>query len=80
MYCISIAQDYGAYLTHRLYHFPFLYRHFHKLHHKYKQPTAFSVTALHPVEFIHMQLVLASPIVFVPVHWSKSFISCYIIR
>ena len=29
-------------------------RHFHKLHHTYKQPTAFSVTAIHPVEFVHI--------------------------
>lgn len=65
-------QDYAAYLTHRLYHYPFLYRTFHKMHHKYKQPTAFSVTAIHPVELIHMELVLASPIIFLPVHWSKS--------
>lgn len=67
----NYPQDYATYLTHRLYHYPFLYRTFHKMHHKYKQPTAFSVTAIHPVELTHMQLVLASPIVLMPVHWSK---------
>lgn len=69
----NFPQDYATYLTHRLYHYPFLYRTFHKMHHKYKQPTAFSVTAIHPVELTHMQLVLASPIVLMPVHWSKCY-------
>ena len=64
-------QDYLTYLTHRMYHTPFLYKHFHKLHHTYKQPTAFSVTAIHPVEFVHVQLILISPMFFVPVHWGK---------
>lgn len=64
-------QDYGTYWTHRIYHTPFLYKHFHKIHHKYKQPTAFSVTAIHPVEIIHMQLVLFSPGFIFPVHWSE---------
>ena len=52
-----------------MYHTPFLYKHFHKMHHTYKQPTAFSVTAIHPIEFVHMQCVLMSPIFLVPVHW-----------
>lgn len=56
---------------HRLYHIPFLYRHFHKLHHTYKQPTAFSVTALHPFETVSMQMIMALPIVLIPVHWCK---------
>lgn len=68
---VFIYQDYATYLTHRMYHIPFLYKNFHKLHHTYKQPTAFSVTAIHPVEIVHMQLVLALPIFVVPVHWGK---------
>lgn len=55
---------------HRMFHIPFLYKHFHKLHHTYKQPTAFSVTALHPVETVFMQLIMSLPIVLFPVHWS----------
>uniref|UniRef100_A0A6A7G422 Delta(7)-sterol 5(6)-desaturase erg32-like isoform X1 n=2 Tax=Hirondellea gigas TaxID=1518452 RepID=A0A6A7G422_9CRUS len=51
-----VYQDYLTYWHHRIYHHPVLYRHFHKLHHRYKQPTAFSVTAIHPVEFVQMQL------------------------
>lgn len=41
------------------------------MHHKYKQPTAFSVTAIHPIEIVHMQLVLFSPVFLMPVHWCK---------
>lgn len=62
-------QDYLTYWHHRMYHTPWLYKHFHKLHHTYKQPTAFSVTAIHPVEFLHMQCVLISPMFLVPTHW-----------
>lgn len=68
---IFIWQDYGTYLTHRFYHLPFFYKHFHKMHHKYKQPTAFSVTAIHPVEIVHMQSVLFSPALIFPVHWCE---------
>ncbi|XP_018009205.1 delta(7)-sterol 5(6)-desaturase ERG3B isoform X2 [Hyalella azteca] len=65
-----IWQDYLTYWHHRMYHHPLLYRHFHKLHHKYKQPTAFSVTAIHPFEFVHMQGVMVSPMFLFPVHWT----------
>lgn len=67
---VFIWQDYLTYWHHRFYHLPFFYKNFHKLHHKYKQPTAFSVTAIHPVEFLHMQGVLISPMVLFPVHWT----------
>lgn len=67
--CVFIYQDYITYVNHRVYHIPFLYKNFHKLHHKYKQPTAFSVTAIHPVEIVHMQLSLVLPIFVVPLHW-----------
>lgn len=55
---------------HRIYHTPFLYKHFHKLHHKYKQPTAFSVTAIHPVESLSIQVVYLVPLYTIPVHWA----------
>ena len=43
-------------------------KHFHKLHHTYKQPTAFSVTAIHPVEFLNIQAVYISPMFTVPMY------------
>ncbi|XP_063619883.1 uncharacterized protein LOC134792546 [Cydia splendana] len=66
---IFIINDYTTYIMHRLYHTPWLYKNFHKLHHKYKQPTAFSVTAIHPVEILHLQLTLCLPLFTFPVHW-----------
>jgi Delta7-sterol 5-desaturase len=41
------------------------------LHHTYKQPTAFSVTAIHPAEFLFFQCILISPMFLVPTHWSE---------
>jgi len=66
---IFIYQDYVTYWMHRVYHLPFLYRHFHKLHHTYKQPTAFSVTAIHPVEFVNIQMIYISPTLIMPIHF-----------
>jgi len=66
---IFLYSDYTTYILHRLYHTPWLYKHFHKLHHKYKQPTAFSVTAIHPVEILHVQLTSCLPLFAIPVHW-----------
>lgn len=68
---VFMYQDYATYWTHRIYHIPFLYKRFHKMHHKYKQPTAFSVTAIHPVEILHMQAMLLLPVFVVPVHWGE---------
>ncbi|KAF4532383.1 hypothetical protein B566_EDAN004464 [Ephemera danica] len=56
---IFVYQDYLTYWFHRIYHTPFLYKNFHKLHHKYKQPTAFSVTAIHPIESLMPYSVIA---------------------
>lgn len=66
-----LLQDYVTYWLHRIYHLPYLYKHFHKLHHKYKQPTAWSVTAIHPVESTHIQMTLVLPLFVIPVHWGK---------
>jgi hypothetical protein len=43
-------------------------QHFHKLHHTYKQPTAFSVTAIHPVEFLSIQAIYIAPMFLLPMH------------
>ena len=60
--------DINAYYQHRLFHFPFLYRHFHKWHHRYKAPTAWSATAIHPVEFLLFQFQLMWPTFVLPMH------------
>jgi len=65
---VFIPTDYITYWLHRIYHMPFLYKHFHKLHHTYKQPTAFSVTAIHPVEFFNIQAVYIAPMFLMDIH------------
>lgn len=67
---IFIWQDYITYWTHRIFHWPWLYKNFHKLHHTYKQPTAFSVTAIHPVEFVWIQCIYISPMFLFPIHFA----------
>ncbi|XP_063227314.1 lathosterol oxidase-like [Bacillus rossius redtenbacheri] len=71
---IFVYQDYTTYWLHRIYHTPFLYKHFHKMHHKYKQPTAFSVTAIHPVEILHIQIFMMLPIFSVPIHFVPFYV------
>lgn len=66
---VFIWQDYITYWGHRIFHHPWLYKNFHKLHHTYKQPTAWSATAIHPVEFIFFQLVYSSPMFLFTIHW-----------
>lgn len=83
---VYVLQDYSTYLLHRLYHTPWLYKKFHKAHHKYVQPTAFSVTAIHPFEIVHTQLMAyCMPLFVFPTHWSKclqlihkSFVGLYL--
>lgn len=65
---LFLSTDYITYWFHRIYHMPFLYKHFHKLHHTYKQPTAFSVTAIHPVEFLSIQSIYIAPMFLLPMH------------
>jgi len=65
---VFVVTDYITYWTHRIYHLPFLYKHFHKLHHTYKQPTAFSVTAIHPIEFLNIQSIYILPMFIFPIH------------
>ncbi|XP_067120807.1 lathosterol oxidase-like [Centruroides vittatus] len=61
--------DLMTYCVHRMLHLPFFYKKFHKIHHRFKQPTAFSSTAMHPAEFLLMQTFMMIPILFLPMHW-----------
>ncbi|KAL3837507.1 hypothetical protein ACJMK2_022859 [Sinanodonta woodiana] len=62
-----------SYYLHRLFHYPYLYRKIHKVHHRYGSPTAFSTVAMHPFEFTTYQVVLALPAFTVPLHAGKYF-------
>lgn len=67
----TCSQDYVTYWIHRSFHSGFLYKHFHCLHHRYFQPTPWSVTAIHPVEITVVQLAMVAPIFVYPVHWCE---------
>lgn len=68
----SIFQDYLTYLIHRMYHTPWFYERFHKIHHKYKQPTAFSVTAIH----VHFFVLFLNNVSLIYNIFSFVFFSC----
>ncbi|KAH3878107.1 uncharacterized protein LOC127873877 [Dreissena polymorpha] len=57
-----------SYYPHRMFHTPFLYRHVHKVHHRYGSPTLYSTTAMHTLEFLVYQTLLALPVFVVPLH------------
>jgi lathosterol oxidase len=63
-----LYQEAGSYYIHVALHTKTLYIPFHKLHHTYKQPTAYSATAFHPVELIMIQSIQMAPIFFFPIH------------
>jgi lathosterol oxidase len=65
---VFVVTDLGAYWAHRLYHRPMAFKHFHKWHHRYGAPTPFTVTAMHPVEFLTYQTIFLVPAFTVPMH------------
>ncbi|XP_052270842.1 uncharacterized protein LOC127871729 isoform X1 [Dreissena polymorpha] len=56
------------YYPHRMFHIPFLYRHVHKVHHRYGSPTLYTATAMHTLEFLVYQTLLMLPVFVVPLH------------
>ena len=66
--------EFWAYVFHRCLHHEWLYRHFHKIHHRYQPPTAFAAIAIHPVEFIGFVLGGQAVFWFVPVHPIVAFV------
>ncbi|KAK3699604.1 hypothetical protein QZH41_014306 [Actinostola sp. cb2023] len=65
---LFLLEDAGAYYYHRMLHWPFFYKRFHKMHHRYKAPTCFSATAMHPVEFFVFQLIIIMPVFVIPIN------------
>jgi Delta7-sterol 5-desaturase len=60
--------DAGAYYAHRMFHFRFFYRRYHKIHHRFVSTSPFVTTAVHPFEFLVLQFVSFLPMAFMPVH------------
>lgn len=66
------VMDTWFYFTHLLFHKNnFFYKNFHYLHHGFRNPTAYALNAVHPVEgIIHGSLnyIVASSLIYLPVY------------
>jgi len=63
-----LATDLLLYWAHRGLHTPRLYRLIHRVHHRWGSPTAFTATAMHPLELALYQSVMLVPLFVVPLH------------
>jgi lathosterol oxidase len=63
---IFLVTDLAAYGAHRLLHRKALFLAIHKWHHKYNAPVPFTVTAMHPAEFLFYQTIFLAPPFLVP--------------
>jgi Delta7-sterol 5-desaturase len=63
-----VATDGALYWAHRLLHAKVLFRHIHRVHHRWTSPTAFTSAAMHPIEFAIYQGVMIVPLFFLPIH------------
>ena len=61
------ATDAGLYWAHRLMHRPALFRAIHRWHHRTLSPSAFTASAMHPLEFALYQAVAMAPLFLVPI-------------
>ena len=66
---LFVLVDVLAYYAHRAMHARALFRHVHHWHHRYVAPTPFTVTAMHPVEFLTFQAVTFLPLFVIPFHY-----------
>lgn len=60
--------DGAAYYYHALGHRPFMYKHFHKYHHRYSAPEFFTLSAVHPVEWFVQVCYTFAPLFLFPIH------------
>lgn len=53
----TLVEEVGFYYSHRLFHHPRLYKHFHKIHHEWTAPTSIVSIYAHPLEHIISNLL-----------------------
>jgi Delta7-sterol 5-desaturase len=63
-----VATDGALYWAHRILHRRWLFRHIHRVHHRWTAPTAFTSAAMHPVEFALYQSIMLAPLFVLPIH------------
>jgi lathosterol oxidase len=66
--------DLLAYYAHRALHIRPLFRHIHHWHHRYVAPTPWTVTAMHPVEFLMFQAATFIPLFVLPVYYVSAIV------
>lgn len=66
---LFLIQDAMSYYYHRMLHWPIFYKSFHKWHHRYHSPTAWSAVAMHPVESLVFEILLLIPMLIIPFHF-----------
>ena len=54
---LMLLQDFLFYYSHRLFHYPPLYRAWHKKHHEFTAPVAITAVYAHPVEHVFVNLL-----------------------
>ena len=59
-----------AYYMHAATHTPYLYKKIHCVHHYYSTPTFFTISAMHPLEWIAHASYIILPAFLWPMHWS----------
>ena len=70
---LLIWQDVYFYVTHRLLHTRWLFRHVHGVHHRSRQPSPWAAYAFHPVEALVNGLVTPLALCVVPLHGGVLF-------
>lgn len=78
--CIAtfMIADFGTYAMHRLFHaIPFLYKHFHKVHHEFVYPIGLGALYAHPVDYLVVNLIPMTSSIFLlhPDDFSIKFIT-----
>eukprot|EP00800_Vazella_pourtalesii_P022882 TRINITY_DN9082_c0_g1_i1.p1 TRINITY_DN9082_c0_g1~~TRINITY_DN9082_c0_g1_i1.p1 ORF type:complete len:281 (-),score=35.50 TRINITY_DN9082_c0_g1_i1:212-1054(-) len=69
---LLVLQDFLFYYLHRLFHYPPLYRAWHKKHHEFTAPVAIASVYAHPVEHVFVNLLSVwLPILIVGVHCAE---------
>ena len=65
---LFVVTDCINYWMHRLLHVKFLYRRFHRFHHRFVATSPYVTTAMHPVEVLAQQFASFVPLVIIPFH------------
>lgn len=65
---LFVMLDCIAYWVHRGFHTKFLYRHVHRSHHRFVAPSPYVAIAIHPVEFLTLQIASLWPLLLIPFH------------